>query len=662
VEGAGRGVRQNAADVSAALDEGQRLGMTTDETREVLGKMDELAQARANAAPEARSIFDDVARKYADVKAGGNAEKAGHIFEGYSARASRLAQQEEILDAATRKLTASGNDVFRKMDDTIAEAAFLEKSQQFEKLVDPAKGSEAIDAAIRFRNRANETIRFWEDTASKGGAEGAVKRARKWMTDLDGDLSRIAHNDDGAAAKAFNRLDEFKRQLAPAAQFGKPVFGLPEAARDFDALYHDLRGVLEDEAVFGKAGAAQRDLNAAFSNAKPARDYFENALATRGLEQRMGRPMMVVDPAKGFLGRIGGAEADLQEQSARDFIAGMRNRANKVEEHLSLTGEQKRSIAEGRKSLDTFEKTLNETKDQAAIVARLKKAQAEEQGKAIGGMLGFVSDVISRPYKTMERLADAKVTIDRITKSIQETADRFVEGKASKAPSGVLDKESRREATSLIAEIRRLAGSPTALVAKAHSIADDLPTFAPRHASAVASQLARVVTYLASKAPQGYTPRGALVPPNAAPRYSDADLSKFLRTADAAMKPEEALRKGSLTRDEVECIKFVSPGMYQELRDRTMEQIAKMERDGKLKAMPYDQKLQIATLLGVPADGTLDPAFVQAVQATKQTPAQADAAEQAPAPRTFSGRPMKGDVMTDGMQLEGDRLAAGGTL
>ncbi len=106
-------------------------------------------------------------------------------------------------------------------------------------------------------------------------------------------------------------------------------------------------------------------------------------------------------------------------------------------------------------------------------------------------------------------------------------------------------------------------------------------------------------------------------------------------------------------------------GNWKVLRDNCLsEMIEKKQAAGLLDKMPYDQKIRIAQLLEVAADGTLTPDFIADMQAAKaQSGAQGGEPqpEQQPKAGRFSARPINAQKAASSYQTEGDRLAAGGT-
>jgi hypothetical protein len=72
---------------------------------------------------------------------------------------------------------------------------------------------------------------------------------------------------------------------------------------------------------------------------------------------------------------------------------------------------------------------------------------------------------------------------------------------------------------------------------------------------------------------------------------------------------------GRVTKQQVDAIREVYPAMYQDIVQRVHERLASLK-----EPLDYSQKVQLSMLLGVPADETMDPHFVQTMQQTFAAP------------------------------------------
>lgn len=628
--GAGKLVRQDAAEVSRGLDEAQRGGMTTTEGQQGIAYAKNLADVTGGAGHEA-GVLDGLAANAADASAGANKAQRELLDRSYQEATKRVLSYEDTINKATLDLADAGTVAVQKTAPTMNAEAFTMKRAQFEKLVDPALEKEGRDATIRIWQDARATIDDLKAKVAAGDPMGAKQGFGTWLKKADLMMENFSDAWKASGGKSnaemMIRADQFKKSLAGYAKFGEKELFLTTEQNAFRGLYDRTRQALEDPAAWGeKAATAQKDINASTQATLAKRSQMLRALVDDDGTNYAGSALDKVstNKAHGFLTQVGndlgqGASRDT-EAAVRDYLSTQRAQWNAMEKHLDLSPQAAKDLAAGREALDKMESTLDAVKKEASIVGRLKRARAEEQGHGVGGLAGLVTDIFTRPLTTMDRLGGIQHAIDRLTKSVTSGAERIAEG-AKVAPVKELPKTTT---ATLIDRLRSFAGNPDKLAAHAQELAGDLPRYAPGHASAVAAQLSRSVMYLAAAAPKGYEP-GGFMQQNAKPKYSDQQLSDFHALATAVLDPLTAVESGKLTIAQVKAIKDTSPGIYADIQQAAMDKLQQRAMDGTLDDMPYEQKLRISVMLGVPADDTLKPAFVAAMQQAK---AEDDAAAQ----------------------------------
>jgi len=652
VAGAGKAVRREAQATTDVLDEASKRGFTNAQTKEILGEMDTLAANTAD-----KGLVDHAAELYAKAKSGGDPEKAKFLMDTFQRRAGRIAEQDAIIDKLTRDWAKQGN-VALKFDDALNEAQFMEKRSQFAKLVDEAKAPAVRDVTNATLQDIRSTIEILDNTATKGGSPVSVNRLSKVLKDA---TDRI-EGKELSAGEMYMELDGLKRAVGKESSFGKPSFQATEAQKEFDAVYERMRKTLESEDLFGKAGAAQRDLNATYSSAKAKADAFHNMYSTTYGEVA-GRPQRTMDPAKvkGVLNQVGGAEADLKMLAHDDFVAGMRSRAAVAREHLDLSPAQQKAIDDGLKALDAMEATVKTTKAEAEIVARTKQAMAEETGRGMGGVVGFFTDAVTRPITTLDRLAAIQRTLNKFDGVIENAVSNAVRGerKAVAAEVVSLAGKAKDRVVDEIKTVTALARNPDVITARAKNLIGDVIDAAPQTAAAVTATSVRMVQYLAMVAPVGVASMDLAGREKV--RYSDEELARYARISAALKQPREVVEqasRGRMSRDQVQAIQFVYPDMYAQMRGIVQAQVNELARNGTLDTMPYEQKVQIQTMLGITSDPSTAPDFVRMMQASKQgqAPQQQSAPQQQRQGQSLST--MKAATTTT--QTESDRLEAGG--
>ena len=661
VEGAGVGLREDVRAAETLVGDFQKAGVTSEQAAVLADEASTLARARTAGGPMS-GFIDERAAQVARARAAGNADLEEVFMKGYGDRATKLARQDELLDASARKLADKGTKVMRDMEDVINDAQFTQKGSQMAKLVDPQKWELARDTAMRSLQDTDAVLSRLEQTASKGGQEGAVNSLRKKLTDFYAanekiDMNLLRAGSDSGAQKAtgdfYMRLDDLKRSADKFASHGTSVFGRTEASHEFRALADKLRNTLEDESIWGAAGGAQRETNATFSLAKGRRDDFGRRFAV-SVDQVSGVPVPELDAGKikAALRQLEGAEGDQSVKTTEAFIDGLRARTDAVERHFALDPAQAAKLAKGKAALDDFATQFQASRKEANVIARLRTQQLEEQGRSLGGVLGLATDIMTKPLQQMERLGALKAATERFEKGIEGGINRFFEGKGSalmkrfdKPEEAIRGAARSREAvTKEIGELREVAANGVGMQARVGKLLGDVTSFAPKIGGAAAVVAMRALTYLAAEAPK---PRADVTMLGARPnlRFSDQELSIYENKRNAAFHPETVvaeLHAGKLNRDGIRTVKVIYPQLFAKMQDTARTQLIDMEQKGLLDSMPYQRKAAIATLLEVAPDGTWKPDFMALMQSTKLPDGGGSSAPQAmAAPRQASGRPIK---------------------
>jgi hypothetical protein len=150
--------------------------------------------------------------------------------------------------------------------------------------------------------------------------------------------------------------------------------------------------------------------------------------------------------------------------------------------------------------------------------------------------------------------------------------------------------------------------------------------------------------YLASARPSSRALPGQIVPTPRPP--SRAEVSRFnaiARVADDPMVVLRDMQDGTLTHESVAALRAVYPRLYQQVVTEVQRQIAQRGED-----VPYNQRLMLGILLGIPTDPALVPANLATIQSTYAP------TEDTPTPRS----PRPSPRLAEGLQSATDRLEA----
>jgi len=662
--GAGRVLREDLGATESIVTDLRKAGATSEQAAVMTDELQALAKETAAALRKggpASGVVDKAAAWYAANRAGGNAELEEVLRKAYADRVTRIVKQEEILDKNARILAERGSAVMRG-EEVLNRVNFTERPDQFAKLLDPTKLDVAADAAVKMTQRVDALVTELEQTAMKGGNEVGVRRLRKMLQDT---YAKHASMVDGGGENALRDLYmstyKLKQEVGKVSGFGKAPYLRSEGENLFSQAYEELRVGLEDEAVWGAAGAANREWNETFSAALARRQDFGGRFGV-SIDQVSGvpKPEVDFDKARSILNDLRGtADDDIRQgvRSAEAFIDGNRQRIAAIEKYADLGPAEVKQLAQMRSDLDAFESAFADARKEAGVVNRLRQQQLEEQGRSLGGVLGLATDIMTKPLTTMERLGAVKAATERFEKGIENGLNRLFDGKGKE----ILDRLSpsvkprAREAVQKeIGEVRQLAANPELLQKRLGEFAGDLPRHAPNTSASVAAVATRALTFLAINAPQPVVQKDAFG--RTRERYTDSQLADYERKRNAALHPESIIREmkqGKLNREGIRTVKFVYPHLFVQMQDMARSEIAGLDREGKLDSMPRERKKAISILLETPADGTFEPDFIALMQGAK-APSAPQAAPMGPAP--VAKRPIKLDVgmfETEAQQIEG---------
>jgi hypothetical protein len=560
--------------------------------------------------------------------------------------------------------------------------------------IEPAK---ARELARKAAGEAKDVSRqFVFDTAEVLAAprhEGAIKHLRQHLGAIEtmGDEfaeieRRLAvppgHTDHMSAAEGYSALNAAKRNAGKYVARVMPdeanarLLGSAEVYQDIRAflgnasddadggLYGRLRNFLEDESVWGAAGAVQREVNAGVHQAQGVSSQFLNRVANHmPAENLMSRKKWVVDSAKmeALIDEIG---QHPDGQLAIDL-------ANRLDSANRAVAVLKKFEAPGFGDLDRVAKAIPEAKKSATLAKRnsewlqayreqilgaqqntdtlrmLQPATMGVMGAGLGGVVapglgmlgaaaGLGSGLAFRPAGTLfaahrirgmvGALQDAefssatKAVINGVSKtapvSRQASAVAGHLADIVDAPPSALAKVAGVGGVAAfmaggesldtsyrerVAEIRKLQDDPLALIERLHAQVPGLGEEDPELSAETVKEAQRIVQWLADKIPEGQAPRGVFN--SQTPEVSRNDMLRFARDWSAAIAPLSVLHdaaRGKLTDAQVQSFKELYPERYKAIQQEAMDSAIEYAATQKI---PYVQRLQLDTLLQMRGEG-----------------------------------------------------------
>jgi len=378
---------------------------------------------------------------------------------------------------------------------------------------------------------------------------------------------------------SFKQAQEFRARLDDVIKWNtNPLGPVNEAAE----AMKKIRGVIEDELEQSGERAAQK-MGGSFLD-----EYKEAKLAYRQLT--------------------------VADKAAQDAVT--RNEANRVISPSDyITGAAMAAAHHGAGALAG-----------GALGAAAGGAEGGEGGALAGFATGALGALAHHAIRTHGNSV-AAVMLDKLAalRGV-ERAVRHVDNQIERGVGGFFGEEGRipvklREplegegeehaAETAHRKVLAAASQPDAHAAAIENAAAPIAEHAPKTANAFQRAALRGTMYLAENAPKVST-RPSITPQFDRPAMSDAQRSDYQRQVQAVHDPVSVLKDmelGRVTRAQVDALRMVYPSMYQEITERVHERLADLR-----KPLSYGQKVQLSMLLGVPADETLSPQFVQAMQ------------------------------------------------
>jgi len=585
---------------------------------------------------------------------------------------------DDVRQAATKKVTTLHDileDDFREVAD---EAIGVPKHGKFKTLIDGDFDTQARSVRQMIAETGESLNAMKTVSKSELGFQNHITKTRNAIESALDDIEsaikkRGVGNTADAAADLFIIADKVKRDIGKFRSMQKRAsIGTDQAtAGFFEDTYQAFKENLESVDLWGKAGSAQADINKAWTTLLSSNEVgirFSAKVGTRDF-----KPVYKTNPKsiKKYIDTLTDTEMNLDHRYFVDKIANRQHWLDVAEEWLELDPSKLKAIKRARGNTAELQTAIDEISDKVVLQNQLKELVESDTktGGIIGGLGGFavggipgavaggVLGSVASPGKMVHRLAamermsanaGKKITeaIDAIVpksvpgKAVGKAATTTVKGRVRKeqlkrlvaptsveilentkyAPSEAKDepamkneprkiKAFRRRAT----ELAKLATDPVSTHEQISRGLAGVSDAAPKITTQMATQAVKAAGFLHSKAPKDPMPNNTLTLSQKRWRPSDADISKWARYVRAADDPLSILDDIQAGRVSVEAVETLRE-LYPELHKSITTEIA--ERAGELQqTLPYEDRVQLSILFGVPVDPTMEPRFISQMQA-----------------------------------------------
>ncbi len=226
----------------------------------------------------------------------------------------------------------------------------------------------------------------------------------------------------------------------------------------------------------------------------------------------------------------------------------------------------------------------------------------------------YGNQIASHVLDKASRLESVQRASAQVDGLIKKGVAGFLKGGEKSAPS--IARETPKVTAETAQQIREAARSPEALTAHVAEMVGGtgIRDAAPKTAQALATNITRAVTYLASVAPKEGSPVGSTLLPQAPRAASPTETRRFAEAVQAVDDPLSVVddrRQGHNSRDKVAALREVYPKLYARLGLEIAQQVAEDRPQ-----ITEQQQIALSMLFGRPMSASMEPARIAAFQAT----------------------------------------------
>lgn len=559
--------------------------------------------------------------------------------------------RDKIWQGSTEKLTRELEQAAGDADDVFENviSSDLKRSHIASKLSDNA-GAQLQAARGEFDQLRGEVGALLGKADEVGNRRFLLRQAKY--------LDSIAPTTDDAA-DAFIALDRAKRSFqkgvkalrTSASRSGDALsqsqgYKLADA---FEGMQERVRTGLEDSALWGEAGTAQKAINGKWGEYLRTQQTFRDAFLRRveGSDYATGRPVYRVDPDKvaSYIRKTGRQEGALVDEYFRRHLDAREALAREISGAFEAGTEEASRLAKSTQSIKATLGGLDETARAVNQVQAIMEAEgssgATSLGAILGGVLGgapgaAVGGVLGAVAKpgTMIRQAAA---IEQLARNVNLKLERGVADFFERAASPIramLPQSTRAASTGARAlkpiptvtaldlfrgkeadnqkaykkRVRELYAATenfgTGIRDASEQALGRLPEQAPKLSQAMVTTATRGAEFLKSKVPAPLVDSKSFTPHSTPIAVSDFEIAEFARYWSAVSNPLSVLddlRRGTVSSEQVEALQAVYPRLYQKVQESVRTKL--MELDEKGVVVPYQARLQLDLLLDLNGAG-----------------------------------------------------------
>lgn len=319
--------------------------------------------------------------------------------------------------------------------------------------------------------------------------------------------------------------------------------------------------------------------------------------------------------ASDFLARAATDRVLLSEVSRLDGVI-----RNSVKDAVRKTGERLDERAAGGAARATrFEGEVVDVGEGAAAkgAAEAEAAVAKGEGAAAEGAAAKAEETATAKGagKAEALEAEGEKAAEGTATATEEKGRRLAPGVASAV--GEKGREGERRRSNLEEEYRRTRQRYAQMVAnpkKLDAVVASMVGGRPDLAAGVRAKLLEQAKWLQAQAPKAPASSQTLTPHLTDTTPSETQMAEWMRKRDGIENPErviEQLGEGKATREGILALRDNYPDLHKQIVSQIYEELGAAK-----EPVPYEKRLQLGLMIGVPTDPTMNPSFMRAAQAT----------------------------------------------
>jgi len=571
------------------------------------------------------------------------------LFENYRAAdeamithaRDNLAEQYAVdgAGAAYKRMTEKAIKRLGVIGDAESQATARELQGMVDNYVSHIEANpRAVDEVIAFRSLREKAGKMIKADTSEGrdSIRQLYADSSKFLQNYPDDIVAGFERDTVSNYKAYNTLKKFFSKQSNISEY----FFDPAAAPEVAEIIHNFKEVLPEMQAFQ---AASRDVRKQIEIADKAYGSYVAAKRAAGLQGQEISPEAFKEAFKHFGASLkGDVKAALERHT--QLSAALDNPALTPTDRAvllaKLVGQDTKALEQLAPLAKTI-KSMNTLKDAAKGDRGLGQAIGDAAGDAAAFATGGYGLMAAKraavgAYRDPVRMLNAINAVDRaaqagaqkISALTKKVAAGLISNASEKLTARSISSSSHREKRKerrasesmadqraryqrMSAQLGKLADPQVFMnsVANATRGLEEMPALK----AAITTKLESSLAIMTEALPVNPLAGKSLFPNKTPYQPPDYDIARYNRVCAVVENPSVAIERiasGDVTKDEVDTLRKAYPDIYNQLQSDMISAMMSAEQD-----IPYQKKLLIEQVFGIPVDYAMTPEFTAKMQA-----------------------------------------------